>query len=387
MCRIRFGLAGIHFEDFEICHTVEEVYHPLSSSVPCVVASKSTSTSGVLAPLSKEGYTSEPRGPFSSCDGDDLRNSPLVSSPLKLDNAIRSGNFLLDGAVSDPSSPQNGDGQSDQRKDRLEKCTTSRQKETTQPIPSQTKVTGEAVKPKITSKKAAKLALQKKATSSDGNSNTQQEPLKSGPLTKQVRFSDMVEENIIPKESFSDSGSSSSYDSNIDPAPPAANKLAAPHRTTMPQGTSSTALYDWNSSSSSSSGSGIDAATALGSSPTTTQGRSLMTTMDRSKTPMSQSWDSSSCGSNVDFDGQDYGKSRFDRQRAMSPFSFADSRCGRRTRSIEGVPEPIFVMRSKQHEYVTGEKGEKSTAERETSSRLSLQGSKAASSKQQNKTR
>ena len=389
MCRIRFGLAGIHFEDFEGCHPVEKVvFQPIISSVPPVVACKTKRRSIEPDPLLKEGCVSS--GKRTSPRQDENVKYYFSSFPFSFSlNADFSGDSkpvlrVVSGGASLTSSSSRHDDEHNDKVKPKENINTPQSKSLIQAPPPAANKVSEADRTESLPKKTAKAHSTEKVTIADNTSLAEEEPLKTVPPAKQVRFSDMIEERIIKSDLSSDSSSNSSYDSYTDPLPVNEDAVVALPSAAQSQGPMLDDSCGRSIVPSSSTGSGIDVRNTWTASHTPKRQRSATPGSSESQSPASLSWGSSDLESNIDLDGQECEGSRFHRQRALSPFTSSNPGRDRRTRFGEVLPEPIFVIRSKTHNYVIAGKSEEPQDAREPEKALSSRDSRAAATKQQN---
>ena len=334
MCRIRFSLAGIHFDDIELYRpvsVVDEDYRPLISTVPLIVGGQgrhkqpnSTSVEGshVQQRHSRPKFVPPP-ATSSSLIGDECEKQALQKKPQESTSHAKEAQKTQKAELETP-------GKTPDQKGKKDIAST-----TSGPTPAL------STKPRLA-----------KATASDEKSSA----VKPRSILKQVRFSDMVEEKENPKDDGSDTSSDTSCDSYTDPPPPPKSNHYTANASTVPanRGDSSglrlarTPMLDEYPSSDES---GIDIGPSLKAPGKV---RQLSSGSSATRSPASQSMDSSDLGSNVDLNGREHEGTRFHRQQMLSPIG-PDAQAPKLLRSRKQLPDPIFVVRSNKHTTVSQE--------------------------------
>ena len=336
MCRIRFGLAGIYFDDFEICQPltgVEEAYQPLVSHVPLLVGGKFQQSN--CKPTAGSAECASCKNSYS--------NSKTAASTAQRSRSALSPSLL--------SSSGNGDTLIEQPiKNSSNKSPPPQRDEDTK-----TPKTIPEERTEVFTGKAKTLdgkeAIAKTNKHSNNTSTGQVLLRNSQPPAKQVRFSDTVEEMTVPSDEAIGLDSDSSISSFTDP-PPILRKSRPSDRRSHSAELSRSSMHphaakpmSGTGEYSSSDESGVDAGTPWESSHVQGHDKLPANSPGSSLSPANQSEPSSDLESNVDFDGQQRKETRFYRQRERSPLRVS-SQPSRKTRAQGVLPEPIFVVRS-----------------------------------------
>ena len=369
MCRIRFGLAGVHFEDFQICVPVEEGYQPLVANVPLIVADKATGNGSDAGCLSGTRYVR--RRKFAGHTPGNIKRciSPASTYSITLTSSTSSqddGGSKRDlppsrspspGRILGNSSSSGTKGAQDDG-DTVDGNTAISNIERPLQGPPTTSNVRREPKVGISPQRPATIKSARKTTSSSEPSS-----VTPSPLLKQVRFSDMVEKRTIPSEVASDLSSNSSNDSYTDPPPLAEERLTnSKFQSWSPKRSFEVGGHDARSISSTSNGSEVDPGPDWVASATLMQGTNSLASDSGMSSPTSQSWAGGESDSNVDFDGQGREESRFYRQKALSSPSSRFARRHSKTRSKGSLPEPIFVVRSQKRDHLDGRKEKRSAS-------------------------
>lgn len=381
MCRIRFGVDGIYFEELQPSRFREEYYQPLISNMPDVYngafygdnrpsdfAGKQTRwTRARVLPESLDKrrpgkdnirkdinhITHPPSSTSSSSSDDDCR-------PLLTETDIRKRSRQSSSSSSSSDSDGHRHGSAKDKQTTTTRTTKSSQSK--KPVLRDVHQTQSGRIPVSVTSKTVKGPPVKRVRFSKASSPE-----------KKVRFADMIEEKRIVNDDANDddsessSSSNSTYDSYIDPPSPIepydvfsgyyrSPGVSQAYRNTLRQkGRSSFGMIEWNGDThgylDASDGSGIDADNAAVSRPRRRirPGSNFYAIpSSRGRSPASQSWVSGSeIESNIDDVGEDPATSRFHRQRSLSPLVPSKRLRDPKIRSTKPVPEPVFVVRSK----------------------------------------
>lgn len=334
MCRIRFGVTGIHFDNLEPSRPHEEAYQPLVSPLPAIV-DKKTSSEGPLPIITKKEVGRQAVGLKTSKKGLPTKRkekSVMVESDPGPSSVLSSSYNNCDEGSSqttakrkrsqDSSSSSSSSSNSDAGLDHSLRDGPSGERQASTSKNEAKANKNKAAPRKVPSIKPTKFPPVKKVRFYDDASTADElNSAKYTPPAKKVRFADMVEERTIPDDASDSSSSDSSNDSYTDPGPP-----IEPHDLLM-RLASNTPLYASKAS--------------------------------RNRSPSSLSWNSSDIERKIDQSGQVQEENRFERQKSLSPPHSARSPAHRTRRSEDSAPEPLYIVQS-------------NTRTKETSSRPAL---------------
>ena len=343
MCRIRFGVTGIYFDDLDTCQPltiVEEVYQPLISHNPLIVGGK-LQQSGCNSPAgSKECSACKAlRKDSISANSITQTSTPVPPSLLPSTSSFTSDDALEQRDVKVLA----GSATPLQRNEHTRSHRATPNSKAAIPAAAKAK----DFDPKVNKEKRTEAVK----STSDTSSHQKSPSFVSQHPAKQVRFSDVVEKMTIPDDEASDTESESSYGSFTDPPPILRkSKLADRQCQSVDVSQSSTPPYvpksvSETSEDSSSNGSGVDARMQWTTIDTPDQDKLSLKQTSRSSSTASLSGPSSDFESNVDFDGRQREETRFYRQRVRSPLRL-NTPASHKTRTQGILPEPILVVRS-----------------------------------------
>ena len=350
MCRISFGLAGIHFDELEICHpleVLEEVYQPLTSHAPLIVGGKSS-----------PGHCTSSVAFLNSVADGNLQGDAT-------------GHPALTSCLSSPTSPSlstlSGEDISWQNTGRL-KLTSSPARIITSSAPQNRKtektqkVRYQAQTGKVRgSTKDVIKEHPRKQDRSIGSASVGQHS--SSPTTispnKQVRFLDMIEQRTIPNDETSDVDSEYSSHSFTDPAPLSYKPKISVHGSSLGKishfSPSPHVLKRMPrvSEYSPSGDSAVDAGIKWANAKVRDQHGSPAMKSSRTPKVASSSETSSDVDSNTDHNVQPREETRFRRQQVLSPLR-SDPSEGNKTGDQTLLPEPVFIVRTSNQEEGNG---------------------------------